>query len=101
MEIFPLLSQSQQVPCDPTPKLIEHQWVDFQTAHTQVRDLSIRFAFDIKKIDSLLDLQSTGTLCIVGEQKYSQILIDRLCVHSMLPKRYGGIGSDYTKTISY
>ena len=49
---------------------------------------------------SLLDLQSTGTLCIVGEQKFTQILIDRLCVHSMLPRRYGGIGSDYSKTIA-
>jgi hypothetical protein len=27
-------------------------------------------------------------------------LIDRLCVHSMLPRRYGGIGSDYSKTIA-
>jgi ribosomal protein S27E len=100
MEIFPPLSQSQQVPSDPTPKLVEHLSVDFQTAYRQIQDLNNRFAFDIKKIDSLVDLQSTGTLCIVGEQKYTQILIDRLCVHSMLPRRYGGIGSDYSKTIA-
>ena len=100
MEIFPPLSQSQQISSDPTPKLVEHLSVDFQTAYRQIQDLNNRFAFDIEKIDSLLDLGATGTLCIVGEQKYTQILIDRLCVHSMLPRRYGGIGSDYSKTIA-
>ena len=100
MELSPPLSQSQQVISDSTPKPIEHLSVDFQTAFRQIQDLNIRFAFDIEKIDSLLDLEATGTLCIVGEQKYTQILIDRLCVHSMLPKRYGGIGSDYSKTIA-
>jgi DNA-directed RNA polymerase subunit RPC12/RpoP len=93
------LSQSQQMSSDLSSKSVEHLSVDFQTAFRQIQDLNIRFAFDIKKIDSLLDLQSTGALCIVGEQKYTQILIDRLCVHSMLPRRYGGIGSDYSKTI--
>ena len=100
IEIFSSLSQSQQVPSDPTPKLVEHLSVDFQTAYRQIQDLSIRFLFDIEKMDSLLNLQSTGTVCIVGEQKYTQILIDRLSVHSMLPRRYGGIGSDYSKTIA-
>jgi DNA-directed RNA polymerase subunit RPC12/RpoP len=100
MELFPPISQSQQAPSDSTPKPIEHLSVDFQTAYRQIQDLSIKFAFDIEEIDSILDLQSTGTLCIVGEQKYTQILIDRLCVHSILPRRYGGIGSDYSKTIS-
>jgi hypothetical protein len=100
MELSPPLSQSQQIPIDLAPKSVEHLSVDFQTAHRQIQDLSIRFAFDIKKIDSLLDLESTGTLCIIGEQKYTQILIDRLCVHSMLPRRYGGIGSDYSKTVA-
>ena len=100
MEIFPPLTQSRQVPSDPTPKPVEHRSVDFQTAYRQIQDLNIRFAFDIEKIDSILDVGATGTLCIVGEQKYTQILIDRLCVHSMLPKRYGGIGSDYSKPIA-
>ena len=99
-ELFPPLSQSQQILGNLTPKPIEHLSVDFQTAFRKIQDLNIRFAFDIKKIDSLLDLEATGTLCIVGEQKYTQILIDRLCVHSMLPRRYGGIGSDYSKTIA-
>ena len=100
MELSPPLSQSQHVLGDPTPKPVEHLSVVFQTAYRQIQDLSIRLAFDIKKIDSLLDLEATGTLCIVGEQKYTQILIDRLCVHFMLPRRYGGIGSDYSKPIA-
>jgi DNA-directed RNA polymerase subunit RPC12/RpoP len=100
MELSPPLSQSQHVPSDLTPKTIKHLSVDFQTAHRQNQDLNIRFAFDIEKIDSLLDLEASGTLCIVGEQKYTQIMIDRLCVHSMLPRRYGGIGPDYSKTIA-
>ena len=100
MEIFPPLSQSQQISSDPTPKLVEHLSVDFQTGFRQIQDLNIRFAFDIERIDSLFDLEATGTLCIVGEQKYTQILIDRLCVHSMLPRSYGGMGSDYSKPLA-
>jgi DNA-directed RNA polymerase subunit RPC12/RpoP len=100
MELSPPLSQSQQVSSDLTSKSVEHLPVEFQTAFRQTQDLNIRFAFDTKKIDSILDLGATGTLCTVGEQKYTQILIDRLCVHSMLPRRYGGIGSDYSKPIA-
>ena len=99
-ELSSPLSQSQQVSSELTSKSVEHLSVDFQTAFRQIQDLNIRFAFDIEKIDSILDLGATGSLCIVGEQKYTQMLIDRLCVHSMLPRRYGGIGQDYSKTIA-
>src|ERR687896_404623 len=47
----------------------------------------------------LIDTLENRRLCIKGEQKYAQLLIDRLCVHSMLPKRHGGI-EDYLKIIS-
>jgi predicted RNA-binding Zn-ribbon protein involved in translation (DUF1610 family) len=100
MDLYSSLSYSQQVTNEPTLQPLEHLSVEFQTAYKQIQDLSIRFAFDIEKIDSLLDLQANGTLCIVGEQKYTHTLIDRLCVHSMLPRRYGGIGSDYSKIIA-
>ena len=99
MNLDSSLSHSQQVTNEPTHQPLEHLPVEFKTAYRQIQDLDIRFAFDIEKIDSRLDLKATGTLCIIGEQKYTQILIDRLCVHSMLPRRYGGIGSDYTKII--
>ena len=65
--------------------------VDFSTAYQQLEDASIKLAFDIDKIDSLLNLNAHGSLCLIGEQKYTQLLIDRLCVHSLLPRRYGGI----------
>jgi hypothetical protein len=100
MKLSSPLSQLQQsVTSDPVHQPHQRLSVEFKTAYKQIQDLDIRFGFDIEKIDSLLDLEATGTLCIVGEQKYTQILIDRLCVHSMLPRRYGGIGSDYTKII--
>src|SRR5919108_3586072 len=73
--------------------------VDFKTAYRQLGHTSNKLAFDIDKIDSLLNLNAYGSLCIIGEQKYTQLLIDRLCVHSLLPKRYGGTvaGPNYSK----
>ena len=61
---------------------------------------TVRLAFDIEKLDSLLNLNSHGSLCIVGEPTYTRLLMDRLCVHSMLPKRHGGIGEGYSKIIA-
>ena len=63
--------------------------VHFNMAYQQIEDSSIKLTFDIDKIDSLLNLNAYGSLCVIGEQKYTQLLIDRLCVHSMLPKRQG------------
>jgi len=80
-----------------TPKSVE-----FRTAFLQIKDSSVKFAFDIDKIDSLVNLKASGSLCIIGKQKYTQILINRLCVHSLLPKRHGSIigGPDYSKIIA-
>jgi Rad51 len=74
--------------------------VDFKTAYRQIEDSSIKLAFDIDKIDSLLNLNACGSLCIIGKKRYTQPLIDRLCIHSMLPRRYGGIIPDYSKIIA-
>jgi hypothetical protein len=73
------------------PKSLQDLSVEFRTAFHQIEDSSVKFTFDIEKIDSLLNLNARGSLCIIGEQKYTQLLIDRLCVHSLLPKRHGGI----------
>jgi hypothetical protein len=73
---------------------------DFQMAYRQVESGAIRLAFDIEKLDSLLNLSSHGSVCILGERTYTQLLMDRLCVHSMLPKRHGGIGEGYSKIIA-
>lgn len=72
------------------------QSIEFQTAYQQ---LSTKLGFDIKRIDSLLNLDTHDSICIIGEQRYTQLLIDRLCVHTLLPRRYGGIGQDYSKII--
>src|SRR5918994_4403134 len=76
--------------------------VEFKTAFLQIEDSSsIKFVFDIDKIDSFLNLNAYGSLCIIGEEKCTQILINRLCIHSLLPRRHGGIGGlDYSKIIS-
>jgi uncharacterized C2H2 Zn-finger protein len=74
--------------------------VDFNTAYRQLEHTGIKLAFDIDTMDSLLNLNGHGSLCFIGEQKYTQLLVYRLCVNSLLPKRYGGIaGPNYTKII--
>ena len=84
-----------------TPKSVQDLSAEFRTAFHQIEDSSIKFTFDIEKIDSLLNLNAYGSLCIIGEQKYTQLLINRLCIHSLLPKRHGGIGGpDYSKIIA-
>ena len=84
------------------PKSLQDLSVEFRTAFHQIEDNSVKFTFDIEKIDSLLNLNAYGSLCIIGEQKYTQILINRLCVHSLLPKRYGGTtgGLNHSKIIA-
>lgn len=73
---------------------------DFQTAYRQVESNTVRLAFDIEKLDALLNLRSHESLCIIGDRKHTQLLIDRLCVHSMLPKRHGGIGEGYSRILA-
>jgi DNA-directed RNA polymerase subunit RPC12/RpoP len=85
------------------PKSLQDLSVEFRTAFHQIEDSNVKFTFDIEKIGSLLNLNAYGSLCIIGEQKYTQILINRLCVHSLLSKRYGGTiigGPNYSKIIA-
>jgi hypothetical protein len=77
----------------------QHLSIELQTAFQQFEKNNIKPTFDIDEIDSLLNLNAKGSLCIIGEQKYTQLLIDRLCVHTLLPRRHGGIGLDYSKII--
>jgi hypothetical protein len=94
------MPQQEEVAINTSHKTMENLSVAFQTAYRQIEDNSIKFAFDINQIDSLLNLNAHGSLCIIGEQKYTEILIHRFCVHSMLPKRHGGLAPDYSKIIS-
>jgi predicted RNA-binding Zn-ribbon protein involved in translation (DUF1610 family) len=95
------LWEQGEVNTDTAGKPSPYLSADFITAYRQVEDRSIRLAFDIDKMDSLLNLNTHESLCIIGEHKYTQLLIDRLCVHSLLPRRHGGIeGSNYSKIIA-
>ena len=85
-----LLQQASQA----SHKPVEDLSIEFQTAFQQIEENNTRLTFDIKKIDSLLTLNSCGSLCIIGEQKYTQLLIDRLCVG------VGTICPQYSVTIS-
>ena len=43
------------------PKSLQDLSVEFRTAFHQIEDSSVKFAFDIEKIDSLLNLNAYGT----------------------------------------
>jgi hypothetical protein len=45
---------------------------------------STKFKTAFEKIDSLLQLTSCDRLAIIGNRKYSQILVTRLCVNALL-----------------
>jgi predicted RNA-binding Zn-ribbon protein involved in translation (DUF1610 family) len=94
------LWEQEQVNNTAWGKSSRHLSIDFNTAYRQIEYRSIKLAFDIDKIDSLLDLGACGSLCIIGKHKYTQLLIDRLCVHSLLPRRYGGIVDQTLKIIA-
>ena len=89
----------QAVVANAAPTSLQDLSVEFRTAFHQIEDSSVKFTFDIEKIDSLLNLNAHGRLCIIGEQKYTKLLANRLCVHSLLPRRHGGIGLNYSKII--
>jgi len=54
----------------------------FQTAYEEYNNNL--FAFDIYKIDSFLNLKPGENLCIIGEPKYTQLLLARLCVTTLM-----------------
>ncbi len=101
-KVYPPLLEQEQVGTSAAVSPSRCLSVAFNTAHRQIENGSLKLAFDIRKIDSLLNLNAYGSLCIIGEQKYTQILINRLCVHSLFPKRYGGTigGPNYSKIIA-
>jgi hypothetical protein len=93
------LWEQEQVNNTARGKSWRHLSVDFKTAYRQIEDRG-HLTFDIEKIDSLLNLNAYGSLCIIGKQRYVQLLINRLCVHTMLPKKYGGVSEGYSKIIA-
>ena len=62
------ISQKDVVVTEAIPKSLQDLSVEFRTAFHQIEDNSVKFTFDIEKIDSLLNLNAYGSLCIIGEQ---------------------------------
>jgi F0F1-type ATP synthase alpha subunit len=58
--------------------------IKFKTAFEELNKKRGLLATGIEKIDSLLQLASGDRLAIVGNRKYSQILVTRLCVNALL-----------------
>ena len=75
----------------------------FQSAYEEFID---RFTFGIEALDSpssLLSLKTGDTVGIVGygsnNRNYTNILMTRLSIRSLLSKRQGGVGSPYVITV--
>ena len=73
--------------------------VDFNTAYRQIEDRVSHVAFDIEKIGSVLNLNAYGSLCIIGEKGYAQLLINTMRTH-YATKKHGGVGEGYSKIIA-
>jgi hypothetical protein len=80
--LFSQLSQRQE---EPLPK--------FGTAYEINKNNIDRLGFDIKKLDNLVDFSNGDRGCIVGNKKYTNMVITRLCVRALIPKRIGGFDS--------
>jgi hypothetical protein len=73
----------------------------FQTAYDEFVG---QFTFGIKALDSsFLNLKTGDTLGIIAgsnnSRKYTNILMTRLSIHSLLSKKQGGVGSPFVITI--
>jgi hypothetical protein len=53
-------------------------------------DYKRRLTFGIDKLDSILQLHLHDIIGIVGETRYTNALITRLIVRSLLPHKHGG-----------
>jgi uncharacterized protein YueI len=62
----------------------------FKTA-LEYRD---RFTFGHEKLDTILDLHLDDMIGIFGETRYSNALVTRLVVRSLLPRNHGGINAE-------
>jgi hypothetical protein len=51
-----------------------------------------RVAFSVKGVRSVLDILAGDTICIMGNPKFTNLVLTRLCVSCLLPRRHGGLG---------
>jgi hypothetical protein len=78
--------------------IIEHKKLPAPKIQTAYDLLNAQFKFDIPKIDSFLQLATSGLLFIVG-YKEANLILARLCVRALLPVKYGGLDSPYVLVI--
>jgi hypothetical protein len=71
-----------------SPNLVELP--KFKTA-LEYRD---RFTFGHEKIDWILELHLDDIIGIFGETRYTNALVTRLVVRSLLPRNHGGVDAD-------
>lgn len=50
-----------------------------------------RVAFSVKGVHSALDILAGDTVCIIGNPKFTNLILARLCVSCLLPRRHGGL----------
>jgi hypothetical protein len=62
----------------------------FKTA-LEYRD---RFTFGHEKLDTILDLHLDDMIGIFGETRYTNALLTRLVVRSLLPRNHGGVNAE-------
>ena len=63
--------------------------VRLQTAY----ELAAKLTFDIPEFDRLLALSVGDRVCISGSRRHANLIITRLWVHALMPRRYGGLAA--------
>ena len=65
------------------------------------------YFLDIEKIDSSISLSTADCLCIVGERKYRNAILIRLCVRASLlspiskKEQHGGLLKEFAKKVIF
>jgi hypothetical protein len=62
-------------------------------------DYRRRLTFGIDKLDSILQLHLDDIIGIVGETRYTNALVTRLIVRSLLPHKHGGFDANKVMVI--
>jgi hypothetical protein len=75
IEVKPIQQQEQLSPIPP---------INFKTTFEELCNKRELLTCGIEKIDSLLKLTSDDRLAVIGNRKYTQMLVTRLCVNALL-----------------
>jgi hypothetical protein len=50
-----------------------------------------KVTFSVKDVHSALEILAGDTVCIIGNPKFTNLILARLCVSCLLPRRHGGL----------